>query len=296
MKLLEDIGLELQKRYTYADLDIYFAASNISTRNVSRGDYGNSKRNYAKAVLAPVSEGQLLVVADELGIKIAGSPSRATNPPVNWNDTGDFRLFVSHISKDKLIATRLKAALVPFGISGFVAHEDIHPTLAWMDEVERGLHTMDALLAVHTKGFALSSWTQQEVGFALGKNIMIISFKWGEDPTGFIGKHQALPRESRTAEQIATLIDKLLAADDRTKERLQEAKKLARERATAAIPVQSKAVVSHEKGRPDVAKGMRVFHSKFGHGAITGIDGNKLEIKFETIGQRRVLDSFVNVV
>ena len=39
--------------------------------------------------------------------------------------------------------------------------------------------------------------------------------------------------------------------------------------------------------------GERVFHMKFGYGAIVAIDGNKLTINFEKAGQKRVLDSFV---
>ena len=39
--------------------------------------------------------------------------------------------------------------------------------------------------------------------------------------------------------------------------------------------------------------GERVFHLKFGYGAIAAIDGNKLTIDFEKAGRKRVLDSFV---
>jgi len=45
--------------------------------------------------------------------------------------------------------------------------------------------------------------------------------------------------------------------------------------------------------RADLAIGMRVFHEKFGYGAITDIDGNKLEVEFEQAGTKRVLDGFV---
>ena len=48
-------------------------------------------------------------------------------------------------------------------------------------------------------------------------------------------------------------------------------------------------------GRRDVAVGMRVFHQKFGYGAIAEIEGNKLEIDFENAGRKRVMDSFVTV-
>ena len=49
------------------------------------------------------------------------------------------------------------------------------------------------------------------------------------------------------------------------------------------------------KGRDDLAVGMRVFHGKFGYGDIAAIEGNKLEIEFEKAGRKRVLDSFVNL-
>ena len=55
------------------------------------------------------------------------------------------------------------------------------------------------------------------------------------------------------------------------------------------------AVSLGNKGRSDVAVGMRVFHQKFGYGAIAEIEGNKLEIDFESAGRKRVMDSFVTV-
>ncbi len=47
------------------------------------------------------------------------------------------------------------------------------------------------------------------------------------------------------------------------------------------------------KGRGDLSVGQRVFHEKFGYGAIAEIEGNKLEIDFEQAGRKRVMDSFV---
>ena len=47
------------------------------------------------------------------------------------------------------------------------------------------------------------------------------------------------------------------------------------------------------KPRADIALGARVFHEKFGYGVVTAQEGNKLEIEFETAGQKRVIDSFV---
>jgi len=41
--------------------------------------------------------------------------------------------------------------------------------------------------------------------------------------------------------------------------------------------------------------GERVFHQKFGYGKIITVDGNKLEINFEKAGNKKVVDSFVEV-
>jgi DNA helicase-2/ATP-dependent DNA helicase PcrA len=47
------------------------------------------------------------------------------------------------------------------------------------------------------------------------------------------------------------------------------------------------------KPRSDIAVGARVFHDKFGYGAVVAQEGNKLEIDFEQTGRKRVIDSFV---
>jgi TIR domain len=163
----------------------------------------------------------------DLGLEqaIRSAEGDAITPPRNWSGTNKFRLFISHIAKHKDKATRLKECLAVYAISGFVAHEDIHPTLEWQREIERALYNMDALLAIHTMGFKDSFWTQQEIGFAVGRGAKIISFKMGEDPTGFISKNQALARRNRTAEQIALEVDAILSADPLTAEKLDAAKK-----------------------------------------------------------------------
>jgi len=78
---------------------------------------------------------------------------------------------------------------------------------------------MEAFLAIHTKGFSASMWAQQEVGFAVARRVKIISLKMGEDPTGFISKHQALSRLNRTAEEIAKEVNTILLSDELTSRR-----------------------------------------------------------------------------
>ena len=220
---IDKIAAELQAKYTFVDIDAYFAVLNIPTPD-SHGSSG-SKRQYAKDILSRLPLDTIGRIADDLGLGALAHVSAQANPPALWRGNSDFRLFLSHISKDKNIATRLRDCLKQHGIAAFVAHEDINPTLEWQSEIERGLFSMEALVAIHTPGFSKSHWTQQEVGFALGRGVKVISFRMGEDPVGFISKKQALSRQQKTAEQIASELDDLLAGDEATASRLSEARR-----------------------------------------------------------------------
>lgn len=118
-----------------------------------------------------------------------------------------FRLFLSHKTEVKTETNALKEELKKYGISSFVAHVDIQPTKEWLVEIENALHTMDAFVALLTDGFHDSLWTDQEVGFAFGRGVPILSLKLGKDPYGFIGKFQAL---SCTWQSAAPEIAKIL--------------------------------------------------------------------------------------
>ena len=61
------------------------------------------------------------------------------------------------------------------------------------------------------------------------------------------------------------------------------------------VEARASAVSLGNPGRSDLSVGMRVFHQKFGYGAIAAIEGNKLEIDFESAGRKRVIDSFVSL-
>jgi DNA helicase-2/ATP-dependent DNA helicase PcrA len=51
--------------------------------------------------------------------------------------------------------------------------------------------------------------------------------------------------------------------------------------------------VSEPSATGGYARGDRVFHIKFGYGAIKHIEGNKLTVAFEKAGEKKVIDSFV---
>ncbi len=119
-----------------------------------------------------------------------------------WN-LGYYKIFISHLTANKIAATNLKSVLATYGISCFVAHEDIEPTKEWANEIEKALLTMDCLCAIITPEFIKSKWCDQEVGFALGRRILVIPIRKGNDPYGLMGKIQGIQSNGKTANQLA---------------------------------------------------------------------------------------------
>jgi hypothetical protein len=102
-------------------------------------------------------------------------------------------LFISHKDSHKIEAKSLADSLEEYGVSTFVAHDNIEPMSTWQGEIEKALATMEIMLAFVTDDFHDGFWTNQEIGYALGKQIPIIPVKLERaDPMGFIGKVQAL--------------------------------------------------------------------------------------------------------
>ncbi len=216
LALSHAIATELQQRYGFDDISAYLAEHKLQA--TAHQDYFEDAVDWAKSALRKADAATLLSISEDLEINSA--VFRSSVPPKNWPDSSKYRLFISHLAKHKLYGTRLRDCLLPFHISGFVAHQDVHPTAEWQIEIERALSTMDAFLAIHTVGFKDSYWAQQEVGFAVARRVKIISFRMGEDPVGFISKQQALPHEKRMAEDIAKEINALLMDDPATSTRL----------------------------------------------------------------------------
>ncbi len=103
-----------------------------------------------------------------------------------WGDKANLRIFISHRDAHKVEASTIQRNLLKVGISSFVAHEDINPTEEWVKEILRALQSMDLFLVYMKDDFFESIWTNQEIGFALGRNIPIIPIKNTINPEGFL--------------------------------------------------------------------------------------------------------------
>ena len=163
------------------------------------------------------SLGEVTIIPLAPGAAAAGSRIQPSEHQMRrlW-PAGRFRLFLSHTSKHKIAVAQLKVELSLRGIAAFVAHEDIEPSLKWQEEIELGLRSMHALAALLTPDFHASLWTDQELGWALGRGITIIPVRYGMDPYGPAGKYQGIPGDFANPKATATAILKALMKNELT--------------------------------------------------------------------------------
>ncbi|MDE0134530.1 MAG: toll/interleukin-1 receptor domain-containing protein [Acidimicrobiaceae bacterium] len=130
-----------------------------------------------------------------------------------WGGPG-LRFFISHSHVDKVTAAELKEQLENLGAQAFVAHEDIKPTSQWQDEMLDALGSMDVLVAVLTKDFRRSKWTDQEVGYAISSSVPVIPIRMSVSPYGFMSDVQALRRNDSAEKWAKTLVEYAFESDD----------------------------------------------------------------------------------
>lgn len=118
------------------------------------------------------------------------------------------------------MAAKLQEALWEFGISSFVAHNDIEPTTEWENQIELALSTCDALVALLHDGFHESKWTDQEIGFAMGRGVPVCSVRFGEMPYGFIERFQAFDGNPKGTEELALEIFDAYRKNKQTQRRM----------------------------------------------------------------------------
>lgn len=178
--------------------------------------------------LRQLTDGELRGLYEYLVAEVA----RVDESDLPWRD-GEFKLFLSHIAKEKHFLSLLASSLGHYGVHGFVAHEHIDPGKAWAEVIRSCLFTCDALVAVLHDGFHESSWTDQEVGFVMGQHKFAVAVRAGIDPYGFIGAIQGIPAPPRmfppsedpdgAARVLARDIVQVLAAERRTRHGLRDA-------------------------------------------------------------------------
>lgn len=176
---------------------------------------------------------------------LSSGSSNEPNTATSFNDErrlwadASCRLFLSHVSAHREHVGRLKSELREFGVVAFVAHEDIEPNLEWQSEISLALRSTHAIAALITSDFRDSKWTDQEIGWGLGRGIPVFPIQIGLMPYGFIGRVQAIPGSFGDVEGLAICIVKTLLRTPRTHLRIQGALVDAIERVSSVAAARS---------------------------------------------------------
>lgn len=193
-----------------ADLNLIFSQFDLPVPH----QWGSDLYSHATSLLTDAEDEQLIGIARHLGIGVDHEDD--TESFTYWVQ-GQFRVFITHIASQSHLARQIQEGLRVHRISSFVAHEDIVPTSDWQDEIERALRSAHALVALLHKGFHESDWTDQEVGFMLGRDRLVVGVRLGIDPYGFIARSQAISGHGGHATAIAAQLRRILCLNPRTR-------------------------------------------------------------------------------
>lgn len=226
--IVKETAKKLAQTEDWADIDLTLRVFDLPWTDSWDNNYpsGNAQETQYRYCLDMLERGdatRLLALSEYLS-----GASRTDAEPSSLQDiTGPwqpqrFKLFMSHITKDKKMVSEVKSKLMQYGIDSFVAHEDIEPTKEWMDEIVAGLDTCDALTAFITEDFHASKWTDQEVGYCIRRRVLIVPLGLGSTPYGFMGKYQGLQCKNLDSAQMADKIFDILVKNPKSQARMEE--------------------------------------------------------------------------
>ena len=196
VKLLKEISERLSNE-DWSLIDVTLTQFKLKTSET----WGGTNTSYVLAMAMNAPDATLIELARHVGFAFEQAPTHGVDPPF-WRKRM-YRLFLSHLSAHKAFSAEIQESLLHFGISAFVAHNDIEPTLEWQAQIETALSTADSLIALLHPSFHSSNWTDQEVGFAMGRGIPVFAIHFGQSPYGFIGRFQAFIGQGKAPAVLA---------------------------------------------------------------------------------------------
>ncbi len=185
-----------------------------------RDAWEGTKDAYVLRMIEDAQDESLVDLAQHVGFRFEDVTTRRIDPPF-WRK-GMLRVFVSHLAAHRDFAGKLQESLLDFGVSCFIAHNDIEPTQEWQSQIETALATCDTLVALLHKDFHVSKWTDQEIGFAMGRGLPAFAVRFDQDPYGFIGRFQAFNGNGKTASELARELFDAYRKNKQTQRRMGE--------------------------------------------------------------------------
>ncbi len=198
-------------------IDVVLNQFGIETPN----NWDGSPVDYIMLTAKDASDKALTGLAAHVGHRVGELTFPGVEPSF-WRKNM-LRLFVSHLATHRAFAGELQEHLFRYGISSFVAHNDIEPTLEWQTQIETALSTCDALVALLHDKFHASNWTDQEIGFAMGRGVPTFAVRLGETPYGFIGRFQAFNGTNKEASKLARELFDCYRKNKQTENQMAEA-------------------------------------------------------------------------
>jgi hypothetical protein len=184
------------------------------------GTWSGTTEGYVLEHAQSAPDQSLIDLAQHVGYNFEQTAVPGVDPPFWRKDM--LRLFISHLATQKVFAAELQELLLKYGISAFVAHNDIEPTLEWQAQIEAALTTCEALLALLHGKFHASNWTDQEIGFAMGRGVPAFAVRFGETPYGFIARFQAFNGNGKTASELAREVFDSFRKNKQTQRKMSE--------------------------------------------------------------------------
>lgn len=208
MSAIKRIARSMSK-WSYEDVDQVFQQFGVPTSKT--WEQGNHQQ-YLLHHLHNAATASLI----ELDIYLSAFGEQKDVDSDAWQP-GHLRLFLTHSSKDRDFVCALKAALLPCGVDGFVADEDIKAGTEWEVTILNALRSCHALAAILTPDSEVSRWCDQEIGIGIGLNKLVIPVERGRMPQGFIAKIQSIRAAKDSPADIAKRLAQVLATHPKTR-------------------------------------------------------------------------------
>lgn len=219
--ITECTGILIKKHFSEAQLTLdQFGFRTFDPDN----GYGNFDENsYFMDQIKVGTDDQLF----ELHLYLMGADAGLPTEPESsqpW-DSHSIRLFFSHKYEDRVFVGDVKRILGSYDIDAFVAHNDIEPNVIWRTAIKSALATCHVFVALLHAEFHQSQWCDQEVGWALGRDIPVAAIRRdfverGHD--GFLEERQDIiisTNQTRIEWFLAWKILLLVLNDPRTHEK-----------------------------------------------------------------------------
>jgi TIR domain len=197
-------------------IDLTLKQFSLPTSN----DWGGGPDGYIVRMVEDAPDQALIDLAQHVGFNFEETRKSGIDPSF-WRK-GMLRVFLTHLATKRASAAAIQEACLPFGISCFVAHNDIEPTAEWQTQIETALATCESLVALLHPEFHASNWTDQEIGFAMGRGVPVFGVQFGQTLYGFIGRFQAFAGNEKSAPVLAKELFDAYRKHKQTQRRMSE--------------------------------------------------------------------------